>query len=169
MKRLRIIYVLVISLMLFGFSISCDNGGSYYINALLDDTAYEWKLGFTVLAGDAFGFVRTGSPDTTTLIATPDVETGVSQPENYVEIRFEGNTIGTYATSDIIIALYHINGVDWLFTDITVVVTTFEDVGGVITGTFSGTIDEEETTNTMTVTDGQFRVIRVPDDSDFGD
>jgi len=49
------------------------------------------------------------------------------------------------------------------------VVTTFEGVGGVIIGIFTGTIEESGNTNTMTVTDGQFRVIRVPDDSYFGD
>ena len=166
MKRLWLISIIVIPSILFGFFISCDNAGGlsgYYIYALLDGTAYEWRLGLTNIEDDAFGSVDTGTPDRTVLLATPDVETGETQPDNYMLIRFEGTNTGTYSVSDIVDTGYVINGVIWLFTDITLVVTTFEGVGGVIKGTFSGTIEESFSTNTMTVENGQFNVIRVPD------
>ena len=165
MKRLGLISIIVILLILFGFFISCDNTGGlsgYYIYAELDDAPYEWKLGFTNIEDDAFGFVSVGAPDRTIIYATPDVETGVGEPDNYVRIEFEGATTSNYP--NVLQSGYIINGVLWGFTDISLGVTTFEDVDGVITGTFSGTITEEGSTNTMTVENGQFNVIRVPDD-----
>jgi len=166
MKRLWLLSAIVIPLILFGCFLSCDNAGSYFIYALLDDTAYEWRLGLTNIEDDAYAVVRTGAPDRTLLFATPDVESGDSEPENYVEIRFEGTTTGTYSISDMDGSAYTINGVGWIFTDITLVVTTFEDVGGVITGTFSGIV-ANGITNTMTVENGKFNVIRLPDDPFF--
>jgi hypothetical protein len=171
MKRLGFISAIVIPLILFGFFISCDNAGGlsgYYIYAELDGTAYEWKLGLTNIVVDSFGSViTTEPPDSTLLFATPDVETGVSEPDNYVWIGFAGTTTGAYSISDMRAASYTINDIGWRFTDITLVVTTFESVGGVITGTFSGTI-EDEGANTMAVENGQFNVIRAPDDSFTG-
>ena len=164
MKRLGLVSAIVIPLVLFGFFISCDNAGGlsgYYIYAEIDGTAYEWKLGFTNIEDDAFGFVEPGGPDRTILVATPDVETGDTQPDNYVRIVFEGTTTGTY--TDVIQSSYNINGIAWIITDITLVVTTFEDVGGAIKGTFSGMVEEEGSSNTMTVENGQFNVIRTAD------
>jgi hypothetical protein len=165
MKRLGLISIIVIPLILFGFFMSCDNGGlsGYYIYAQLDGTEYEWRLGFTFIEDDAYGSVA-GFPETTYLIATPDVETGAMEPDNYVWIAFEGTTTGTYSMSDMGRSTYNINDVEWVFTDITLVVTIFEDVGGVIKGTFSGTV-EDESSNTMTVENGQFNVIRAPNNS----
>ena len=170
MKRLWLISAIVIQLILFGFFMSCDTGGlsGYYIYAELDGTAYEWRLGLTLFEDDAYGTVVTGDPNRTLLIATPNVETGEAPPDNYMWIVFEGATTGTYSVSDVTPAGYMINNVYWEFTDITLVVTTFEDVGGVISGTFSGTL-EDEGTNTMTVENGQFNVIRAPNNSNPGD
>jgi hypothetical protein len=168
MKRLWYISALVIPLILVGFFISCDTAGGlsgYYIYALLDDTEYEWKLGLTNIVDDAFGFVQTDIVDSTVLFATPDVETGAAEPDNYVWIEFEGKKTGTFSMSDVINTGYTINGVEWDFTDITLVVTVYEDVGGVIQGTFTGTIEESGDTNTMTVENGQFNVIRVEDNA----
>ena len=163
MKRLWLISAIVIPLVLFGFFLSCDNAGDlygHYIYAQLDNIAYEWKLGFTNVDDDAFGMTES---DVTALLATPDVGISDEEANNFVFIVFEGITTGTYSISDLINeSQYRINGVSWYFTDITLVVTTFEDVGGVITGTFSGTVEDVGTTNTMTVKDGQFNVLRVP-------
>ena len=172
MKKLWLISAIVIPLVLFGFFLSCDTAGGgnedglsgYYIYALLDGTVYEWRLGLTLIEDDAFATRNTEFTNFTMLFATPDVEPGIDEPNNYVEIAFEGTT-GTYSISDIAFAGYIINGVEWEFTDITVVVSTYEDVGGVIKGTFSGTVQEEGNINTMTVKNGQFNVIRAPDDS----
>jgi hypothetical protein len=104
----------------------------YYIYAVLGDTAYEWKLGFTMIEDDAFGTVMPMITGTTALIATPDVVTGTVMPNNFVIIQFLGTTTGTYSTSDTSAAGYYvINDVQWDFTDITLVVTTYESVGGV--------------------------------------
>ena len=157
----------IVVLMLVFVLVACDNtGGSislsgYYIYAQIGPcgyTDYEWKLGFTNIEDDAFGMVEAGTPDTTWLLATPDVATDLSDTINFVMIVFEGTTTGTYSMSDVVQAGYVINGYGWLFTDITLVVTTYEDVGGVIKGTFSGTV-EDMYTNPMTVVNGQFNVI----------
>ena len=155
MKRFGLISAIVIPLVLFGFFIGCDNAGGlsgYYIYAELDGTEYEGRVGLTDIEDDAYGWVQTGDPDRTVLFATPDVETGQSEPDNYVWIAFEGTTTGTYSISDMSPSDYNINGVGWAFTDITLVVTTFEGVGGVITGTFSGIVADNG--NTMTIENG---------------
>jgi hypothetical protein len=155
--------VIVVLILVFGL-VACDNtGGSirlsgYYIYAKIGDTDYEWKLGFTNVEDDAFGIVEPGAPDTTWLLATPDIAADVGDTDNFVMIVFEGTTTGTYSMSDVVQAGYSINGLPLLFTDITLVVTTYEDVGGVIKGTFSGTV-EDLYTNTTTVENGQFNVI----------
>ena len=167
MKKAATCVGVVVVLMLVFVLVACDNtGGSislsgYYIYAQIgscDYTDYEWKLGFTIIEDNAFGIVQTGPPDTTALYATPDVVTGTEFPNNLAVIQFEGTTTGTYSMSDVVQAGYMINGFPLLFTDITLVVTTYEDVGGVIKGTFSGTV-EDVYTNTMTVENGQFNVI----------
>ena len=173
MKRFGLISAIVIPLVLFGFFISCSTttGGisGYYVYAELASTSYTWRLGLTNIEDDALGWVTTDEEtDTTVIFATPDVETGVTEPSNYVWIEFDGTTTGTYSIIDMISARYNMNDIAWYFTDITLVVTTFEDVGGVIKGTFSGTVMEEGSPNTMTVENGQFNVIRATDDSSPG-
>jgi hypothetical protein len=171
MKRFGLISDIVVPLVLLGFFISCDNAGGlsgYYIYAVIGGTEYEWKLGLTIFEDDAYGSVITiGDPDRTFLFATPYVETGDFAPDNHAWIVFEGATTGTYSISDVSQAYYDINDVRWDFTDITLVVTTFEDIGGVISGTFSGTV-EDEGSNTMTVENGQFNVIRITDNTTPG-
>jgi len=164
MKKAATCVGVIVVLMLVFVLLACDNTGDsislsgYYIYAQIGNTDYEWKLGFTIIEDDAFGFVETGAPDTTWLLATPDVATDLADTINYVMIVFEGTTTGTYSMSDVDQAGYVINGFPLLFTDITLDVTTYEDVGGVIKGTFSGTV-EDVYTNTMTVENGQFNVI----------
>lgn len=164
MKKAATCVGVIVVLMLVFVLAACDNTGDrislsgYYIYAQIDNTDYEWKLGFTNVEDDAFGIVEIGTPDTTWLLATPDIATDLADASNYVIIEFEGTTTGTYSMSDVIQAGYAINGLPLLFTDITLVVTTYDGVGGVIKGTFSGTV-EDLYTNTMTVRNGQFNVI----------
>jgi len=144
---------------------SCDNSlnlSGYYIYAELDGTAYEWKLGATDIVDDALGVVGTGTEPSTILLATPDVITigDILSGSNWVMIEFEGTTTGTYSEADMRNAIYMVNGIGLEFTDITLDVTTFESVGGVIKGTFSGT-GENLCANTITVKNGQFNVIHV--------
>ena len=162
-KAATCVGVIVVSILVCVL-VACDNtDGSislsgYYIYSQIGNTNYEWKLGFTNVEDDAFGIVEPGAPDTTWLLATPDVATDLGETLNFVMIVFEGTTTGTYSMSDVVQAGYSINGLPLLFTDITLVVTTYEDVGGVIKGTFSGTV-EDLYTNTITVENGQFNVI----------
>ena len=165
MKRLWLISVIVIPLILFGFFLGCDNAeglSGYYIYAELDGTAYEWKLGLTDIEDDAFGS-RNTEDNMTEIFATPEVLTSEELPSNYVIIDLIATTTGTYSISDVSIVVYRINDIRWIFTDITLVVTAYEDVGGVIKGTFSGTVQEDGSSNTMAVENGQLNVIRVPD------
>ena len=172
MKRLWLISAIVISMVLFGFFVSCDTAGGlsgYYIYTEFTGSAYElkleWKLGPTNVDANACGWVWTGDPNETHIMATPDVITGESEPYNYIYIRIDGTTTGTYSISDVSFR-YNIGDLGaWVFTDITLEVTVFEDVGGVISGTFSGTVENLLNSSTLTVENGQFNVIRAPDDS----
>ena len=71
-------------------------------------------------------------------------------------LQILGTTTGTYF--DLYMGGYTINVVGWTFTEITLVISTFEGVGGVINGTFSGMVTDASN-NTMTVEDGQFNVV----------
>ena len=176
MKRLWLISAVVILLIMFGFIIGCENCPpcdcdcdgevpEFYISAVVGGTEYVWHLGLTEIEDDAFGTIHTDTPDRTLIFATPYVESGLSEPDNYVWIEFEGTTTGTYSVSDMFDAAYTINTEYWGFTAITLVVTAYGNVGGVITGTFTGTIQVEGGSSTMTVEDGKFNVVRIPDDS----
>ena len=131
-----------------------------YIYASVGSTAYEWKHGDTGFQDNAFGIVVSMMGEWTILYAAPETTEDFTNADNYVLLYFLGTTTGIYteASSQ---CMYVIDGVEWTFTDITLNVTTYEDVGGVIAGTFSGTV-ADGSTNTMTVEDGQFKVIHAP-------
>jgi hypothetical protein len=148
--------------------------GQFYFYANIGDppgegTVYEWRLGLTMYEAEAFGNVITNGGSATLLLATPDVETGKTTPDNYVAIVIYGSSTGEYKTvpDDTLSGRYVINGERWDFSAITLRITKFEEVGGVIEGTFSGTI-LTPLSEPVALVDGQFRVKRIADNSFLG-
>ena len=141
-----------------------NNGGVYFISASVDGTTYKWTLGITDGEKDAFGWYITniGSP-ITYMSATPETVSSVTEPSNFVIFNIDSSSTSpaTYTIVDFWVATYRINGVDWDFTNITFVITKYGAVGSTIGGTFSGTIFDG--VSTMTVTNGQFEVVRITD------
>jgi len=176
MKKLILLCaaLLVILLPAYLCNASCDGDGGltgFFIYANIGDppceaTDYEWRLGLTNYEAEAFGVVSTIGDPSTLLIATPDVETGVDPPDNYVMIIIDGTSTGTYKTSEapFFSGNYYINGEQWTFSAMTLRITTFEAVGGVIEGTFSGTI-QTPLAEYVAICGGQFRVKRIADNT----
>ena len=98
--------------------------------------------------------------------------------EIYLYIYFPGKTVGKRDQLDEVYVIitreyeggtvYYWGGLTEENTDVNLNITRYDDVGGVIEGTFSGTFlvqDENEafTGETVTVTEGKFSVQRYPD------
>jgi hypothetical protein len=173
LKKIFVIIVLLLAGSLFYIASSCDSGGggeSYYIYAKIDGTVYDWKLGTTDIEPGAFGtYVTPGEGGPAVIIlATPEtIDSSEGEPDNYAffSIVLTSAPPAIYDTipDDFDEAFYKINGTYWDFTDITLEITEYGEVGGVIAGTFSGTIDDSSTT--MDVTEGSFNVKRIADDT----
>ena len=104
------------------------------------------------------------------MYATPDVETGDPEPDNYISVMFLGTTTGTYSDTSQASLFYRENGNGWWeggsVDNIIITVTKYDDVGGVVKGTFSTTIIEEVPDSlTKEITEGKFKVKRIADDT----
>ena len=83
---------------------------------------------------------------------------------------FRGTSTGTFSDTSDASLYYREDGSGWWeggpVDDIVITVTTYDNVGGVIEGTFSTTIIEEEPDSiTKNITEGKFRVKRIADDT----
>ena len=121
--------------------------------------------GLTNYESNPFGEVVTDEGDYTIIIATPDVRTGDDTATNGIEIVLDGITPGTYSGIGIASVIYYENENAWVSdpvtNDITVDITKYDDVGGVIEGTFSTTLVEAIPDSlTKVITDGEFKVVR---------
>jgi hypothetical protein len=98
--------------------------------------------------------------------------------EILIYIWFTGNTTGVRDPSEQMLVtitrtteestVYYWGGYDEANSDINLNITRYDDVGGVIEGTFSGNflvqdINKQFTGAQVTITDGKFSVIRYPD------
>jgi hypothetical protein len=103
------------------------------------------------------------------MYATPDVETGDPEPDNYISVMFRGTTTGTYSDTSQASLFYRENGNGWNeggpVDNIVITVTKDDDVGGVVEGTFSTTITPEIPNGTKEITEGKFRVKRLTVDT----
>jgi hypothetical protein len=174
MKKYRCSGYLLVLLIVIALFTSCpsNNGGeeSYYIKAKLDGTVYEWVYGKTDVEPAAFGTFHSSDVIGTEIYAQP-IETSSEDPapDNYVlfYVLSPLNSPASYTLSDFKYKTYWLNGASWTFTSLVFEVTSYDSVGGTIKGTFSGTIDEFLGTGTMAVTDGQFVVKRIADDTRY--
>jgi len=95
-------------------------------------------------------------------------ETSVSQQgedgEWVIELLFHGNTAGSFSGQSVTVNLNFVEFGRYRDHEFTIEVTSYGDVGGAITGTFSGTVvsavDEEDIRE---ITEGVFTAVRLPD------
>lgn len=91
----------------------------------------------------------------------PNNETATSSVNTnneFLVLFFPGNTTGTFTQQN---ANIKYQGIDFFSTDnTTVTVNTYENVGGIISGTFNGSFESNQGTATI---NGSFFVIRQPD------
>jgi predicted small secreted protein len=135
---------------------------TYYIKFKLDGVDKNFDKGYTNYESNPFG--NENGSSATALIATPDVETGDLQPNTFILIYFDGVDTDTYPVTlpngDLLLSLRLDGGTVVWNENITLQVTTYGAVGGTIEGTFSGLLDDGST-----ITEGEFRVVRAPDDT----
>jgi hypothetical protein len=171
LKKIFVVIVLLLAGSLFYIASNCDGDGeTYFIYAKLDGTVYDWTLGTTDIEPNALGTYITpadSDPGGVYLFATPETTDSSTEPANYAwfSIVFNSTPPAIYNTipDDFDEAYYMINNTEWDFIDITLEITEYGDVGGVIAGTFSGTVTDGS--DTMDVTEGSFSVKRVADDT----
>ena len=166
MKRfILIITVVCVASLSFVLFTGCPTAPTdpYYVTFKIDGVAKNFNKGFTNYESNPFG---NEIADTYTLfVATPDDETGEAEPYNYIWIDFDGVDTDTYPitfpNTDLSLDLA-IEGSGASSSDVTMQVTVYGAVGETIEGTFSGSLDDGST-----ITEGEFRVLRAPDNT-FG-
>ena len=180
MKPLRIIGVAVLLSMssLFFFSASCESDPGYYISFKADGMTFTFNQGLTDITSEAFGNI-VFSDTAIILFATPEQnKTSASAPNTYIIIQLFATGIGTYPPSGenfiplaaLLTVFYIKDGVSYSSNsfpgEVSLTIDTLEDVDGVIEGTFyahvgDGILD-------IQITEGRFRVKRVPNESFTG-
>ena len=172
MKKYCYISFILIPLIVIALFTGCPskNGGeeSYYIKATLDGTVHEWVYGRTDIEPAAFGTFHSSETIGTEMLAQPtETSSEEPQPDNFVHFYVLSplTSPASYTISDFKYKYYWLNGADWEFTSLVFEITKYGSVGGTIEGTFSGTIDEYLGSGTKAVTDGQFIVKRIADDT----
>ena len=141
-----------------------DGGAEYYISFLFDGERVEFTQGLLEFENVPFAMYATSGG--TFIAALPQ---GVSleggEPETYAGIELMGPLLaGTY---DVFLEeagfMYSFAEAIWYAESGSVTVTVAGGVGAAVEGTFSGTVSDGESDHS--VTDGTFRVKRIPDDS----
>lgn len=115
---------------------------------------------FVTINGDSLTFYTlTGFDNYTGTYYSASGETGIdlSGPNGYIYIYFDGHTTGTF---NIISCYAEIPSENWMGNMVsgTVTVTRYDEVGGLIEGTFTGTFDDGSQ-----ITNAEFSVIRQND------
>lgn len=126
-------------------------------------TDFTWTKGFSepefggVAFGNAIGTIGTIIHAMPTVAAYSN-----GAPDSYILFSIEGVSAGTYilnhSTSDAFMDLVLPGGLNYSATNLTVTVTAYGAVGGVISGTFSGFLDDGSP-----LTGGTFTVRRLAD------
>ena len=166
MKRFLLIIVIVCIASLYilvftGCSTAPPATETYYIKFKVDGVDKYFDKGYTNYESNAFGNERGPA---TILFATPDDVTGDNEADNYIQLYFYALDTDTYpATFPSVGITLRIGGgatVSSFITEGALQVTSYGAVGSTIEGTFNGLID-----GGPTFTDGEFRVLRVTDNT----
>jgi len=141
---------------------SDDNDPDYKVSFTLNGTNYT----FTTAHDNPSGFAEGSISETKTLIVADSADI----PENYVYFNIPGITAGTFNESTVgnpcfeyvIPAGNNFLDPEGTINDFTFTISVIESEGGIIKGTFYGTVYESGTpATTYPLTNGFFEVLRV--------
>ena len=177
MKRNLVYAILIVSVVgfLFFFAGSCSdngsNGGSiYYIKFKADGVEKVFDLGLTDVEENAFGEVLGGSM--TLLFGTPETFANLDagNPNNFVGITLLGTEAGSYDDDTGLDSFnYTVEQAEYQPSSSELTITSFGAEGGDIVGTFSATVQwasgEPASDPEILITEGEFKVKRIPNDS----
>ena len=155
-KKFLIVMISVTAL----FLISCDDTDSgdegYYVSLKQDGVYAKLTAGDTDHPDEAYGCVSATS------IAI--IGDNSQDDDQWIDIDVTGTTTGTYtkAAGTTFFSYGDLNGKEYQTSTATVEVTTVEELGGVIEGTFEGTLTGMASPGTAIITEGKFRVLRIP-------
>lgn len=151
--------IVLVGMCAVGCGSNADEG--YYIEFDADDVHYEFTRGLTEVEEHAW--VSEISAGSLYFFATPDEETGITEPDNYmwfiVRDVVPGET-GSYNNVDL---YYNEGGVTFNETAATAEITVYGAIGEAVEGTFSATVDSGGPS--IEITNGAFRTVRVADNS----
>jgi hypothetical protein len=160
----KICFRFLILFALLSLLAACEEeSGIYYVSFEADGTpviltegavpsvtTYEQAYGYKTKSGFTVGASEEGNSN------------------HVIRLFFQGETTGTYGDPDCS-CVYYTDYPDtyyasefYLAHDLTITVTELGEVGGVISGTFSGTLEDVADTE-MIITNGEFRVLREVD------
>ncbi len=156
----------VVAAVIF-ISASCDNtgnGDSYYISFNFSDEEYEYTLGLTEVEEHAWvSQVSAFSEADLYFFAAPNVETGLTEPDDYmliIVINVEVDAIGSYTTVNV---YYRKDGITYTSTTASVEITVYGAVDETVEGTFSATVNAGGPS--IEITNGSFRTKRIADNT----
>jgi hypothetical protein len=171
MKHIRFLLALpllmFISLFIVGGSCT-DTSPQYYVTFSADGQSVTFDKGITVTDDEAFVVQDYAQGATYIYAGSESVSDTSNLPDNYILIRVFTTDTGTWQLlASILTVWYYVDGTEYgAFVDgdtTTVTITKYGEVGDTIEGTFSSKVRDNG--NTIEITDGQFRVKRVADDS----
>ena len=159
----------------FLFIACSDSGGadsdSYIISFKIDGTLYEFTSGYNDVSGQPEGNDYNGT--NSYFAAVPSGS--ANNDDVFVMIRVNGTTTGLYDDSgdDNDLNFYYCFNTanhrwkddDSAVADFTMIITKYEEIGGILEGTFEGPVINNDTSATAILTDGYFHVERIADGS----
>ena len=173
MKKLWYASSMVIPIIVLVFFTGCPSksgggSGTYYVRATIDGMVWEFLYGIVDVEPEPFATYDTEGTYVGTEINAQTTETVAAvQPDSYISIYIDSTSTSpaVYYIADFIDAYFKLNGTFWDFTVITFTITKYDPVGGTVEGTFYGDLLEYQGSATKTVTNGEFKVVRAPDNA----
>ena len=169
-KRISCALIVIIALSMLS-ACTPDEGGAavdYKIEFKMDGTEYSLTGGYNDPSGPPEGCIDTGGSNRIAIKATPAGTT--DKDNNNVSIYLSGTTVGTYEADGQTSTMWSfLEGGEYYERDsggISITLSVFEDVGGIIEGSFEGTAGTPPDYSTSySITDGFFRVKRLENDA----
>ena len=167
MKHLKfIIMILLASFLAFSAcdDDSDDNQEGYYVKVAMDGTEYTFTRGLSDVGDENLPLGNRYDSKTQTLFlgteggpAQADIEDG-----DYLYMRVDGATAAIFSEPHISLYLDSESWKDSGTAGSYVTFTEYGEVGGVISGTFNGTVTHDSDTQAVS---GSFRLKRIEDDT----
>jgi len=172
MKHIGFLFVLplIIFASLFIIGGSCtDTSPQDDFVLTIDGEPITFDKGITDSDDEPFA-VQNTVLGVTYIYASPESASDtLNLPDNYILIHVLTTDTGSWQLAAVVIlaVMYYEDGVQYIAITpgdtTTVTITKYGDVGDTIEGTFSSKVRDNG--NTIEITDGQFKVKRLPDDS----